>query len=631
MPLVNLNKRLERQDRISRTKSKRSLKKLLIRLFIILLILGVFVYLPLRGVYQSGRKMVASARAMNESFKQGNLDSIKGNIKDMREASNSLNTSLFFLVWVRIIPFAGGFYADAVHFAKAGGYELQAAETLVSTLDPYKNELGLNGTPVAGTDKVAQMVKILEEVIPQIDKVEPQIKKAADEVSSVDVDKYPENFGKYHLRAQVDAAKNFIMGAHYAITEAKDAVLVAPKALGTPDKKTYLLIFQNDKELRPTGGFMTAYAFLTLDKGRVSSSISDDIYRLDEKLLDVCRNKICPLTPPEPLVKYLPEANGKPRTAWSMRDSNLSPDIPTSLKDFEKMYNMLGDGQSFDGIILIDTNVVEELIKITGPIDVLGTTYSAEKDSRCDCPNVIYELEAYAQIIEKGEKDRKAILGTLMQQILARSLGAATDKLPEFINTGVKLATDKSMIFYMKDTETQKALSKLNWTGEIRPYTYDYLHINDANFAGGKSNLYVEEKVELDTTIKDGKVTHKLVIDYSNPRKYDSWLNQRNRDYLRIYVPKGAKLISSKGSDVKVETKEDLGRTYFEAFVEVRPENSRKIEFEYELPNKLQGNEYNLLIQKQPGSKDFEYTVKVNGKQKEKFNLETDKDLKISI
>jgi len=575
--------------------------------------------------------MVASARAMNESFKQGNLDSIKGNIKDMREASNSLNTSLFFLVWVRIIPFAGGFYADAVHFAKAGGYELQAAETLVSTLDPYKNELGLNGTPVAGTDKVAQMVKILEEVIPQIDKVEPQIKKAADEVSSVDVDKYPENFGKYHLRAQVDAAKNFIMGAHYAITEAKDAVLVAPKALGTPDKKTYLLIFQNDKELRPTGGFMTAYAFLTLDKGRVSSSISDDIYRLDEKLLDVCRNKICPLTPPEPLVKYLPEANGKPRTAWSMRDSNLSPDIPTSLKDFEKMYNMLGDGQSFDGIILIDTNVVEELIKITGPIDVLGTTYSAEKDSRCDCPNVIYELEAYAQIIEKGEKDRKAILGTLMQQILARSLGAATDKLPEFINTGVKLATDKSMIFYMKDTETQKALSKLNWTGEIRPYTYDYLHINDANFAGGKSNLYVEEKVELDTTIKDGKVTHKLVIDYSNPRKYDSWLNQRNRDYLRIYVPKGAKLISSKGSDVKVETKEDLGRTYFEAFVEVRPENSRKIEFEYELPNKLQGNEYNLLIQKQPGSKDFEYTVKVNGKQKEKFNLETDKDLKISI
>src|SRR3989344_5217364 len=400
MPLVNLNKRLERQDRISRTKSKRSLKKLLIRLFIILLILGVFVYLPLRGVYQSWRKMVASARAMNESFKQGNLDSIKGNIKDMREASNSLNTSLFFLVWVRIIPFAGGFYADAVHFAKAGGYELQAAETLVSTLDPYKNELGLNGTPVAGTDKVAQMVKILEEVIPQIDKVEPQIKKAADEVSSVDVDKYPENFGKYHLRAQVDAAKNFIMGAHYAITEAKDAVLVAPKALGTPDKKTYLLIFQNDKELRPTGGFMTAYAFLTLDKGRVSSSISDDIYRLDEKLLDVCRNKICPLTPPEPLVKYLPEANGKPRTAWSMRDSNLSPDIPTSLKDFEKMYNMLGDGQSFDGIILIDTNVVEELIKITGPIDVLGTTYSAEKDSRCDCPNVIYELEAYAQIIE---------------------------------------------------------------------------------------------------------------------------------------------------------------------------------------------------------------------------------------
>jgi hypothetical protein len=297
------------------------------------------------------------------------------------------------------------------------------------------------------------------------------------------------------------------------------------------------------------------------------------------------------------------------------------------------MYSLLGKGTPWDGIILIDTHVVEELIKITGPIEVFGTKYSADHDDRCNCPNVIYELENYAQVIEKGEQDRKAVLGTLMQQILARSLGASTEKLPEFINAGVKLANSKHIMFSMHDKKTQDALTELDWTGQIKPYAFDYLHINDSNFAGGKSNLYVEQKVELNiTTDNSGKVTDKLSITYNNPQKYDAWLNQRNRDYLRIYVPKGSKLISNKGSDVKVTTIEDeLGKTVFEAFLEIRPQNSRTIEFEYELPTNFSGNEYNLLIQKQGGKKPFEYEVKVNGRTKEKFLLDADKELKLSL
>ena len=143
----------------------------------------------------------------------------------------------------------------------------------------------------------------------------------------------------------------------------------------------------------------------------------------------------------------------------------------------------------------MDTAVVEELIKITGSIEVFGTTYSAENDKRCNCSNVVYELENYAQIIEKGQEDRKAILGTLMSQILARSLGTSTEKLPEFINAGVKLANSKHLMLYMHDEKTQSALSKLNWSGEIKQTNGDYLHINDANFAGGKSNLFFVQHI----------------------------------------------------------------------------------------------------------------------------------------
>jgi hypothetical protein len=378
---------------------------------------------------------------------------------------------------------------------------------------------------------------------------------------------------------------------------------------------------------------MTAYAFMKFDKGHISSSTSDDIYRLDERLLEICKSRVCPLTPPEPIAKYLPEANGKPRTAWSMRDSNLSPDVPTSMRQFESMYAYLGKNESFDGIILIDTHVVEELIKITGPIEVFGTQYSADFDKRCNCPNVIFELENYAQIIEKGENDRKAILGTLMQQIMARSLGSSTDKLPEFINAGVQLAGSKHILFYMHDSNTQSALTSLGWTGDIKQTKGDYLNVNNSNFAGGKSNLYVEQDSLLEINIdSSGKVKNKLTLNYKNDQKYNIWLNGINRDYVRVYVPKGAKLINSKGSDVAVTTiPEELGKTVFEAFIQIRPQNSRTLTLEYELPEKLTGKEYPILLQKQPGTKDFKYTIKINGKQKDSFNLNQDKDLKLSI
>ncbi len=634
MALQSLNKKLERLDRSrSYAAPRRRSKKWILKLFIVLVILAVAIYLPVRSMYASYKLLKVSAAQVNEGIKNNNLDQIKKGIVDTRVQVESVKGSLNWLFYLGFIPFAGGYYTDARHFVAAADYELKAAETMIQALEPSKAEIGFTGQPIPGQDKISQAVKIMDKVLPQIDKIEPQLKAAADEVQSIDVSKYPEKYGNTNVRSRVDTAKNFIIGAHYAVTKAKPALEVAPSALGQPSSKTYLMLFQNDKELRATGGFLTAYAFLTLDKGHLSTTKSDDIYRLDEKLLQVCQNKICPLTPPAPIVAYLPEANGKPRTAWSMRDSNLSPDLPVSMKQFESMYALLGEGVPFDGIITIDSQVVEELIAITGPVDVFGTTYSANTDSRCNCPNVIYELENYAEVASKGEADRKAVLGTLMQQILGRVLGAGNDKLPEFINAGVRLANDKHLMFYMHDQKTQQALAELGWTGQIKQTAGDYLHINDSNFAGGKSNLYVTEKVSYEATPGKTDTQVKLTIEYKNPQPFNIWLNGINRDYVRIYVPKGSTLTASKGSDNAVNTLQDetLNKTYFEAFIQVRPQNSRVLSFEYTIPYVPQGKEYDLIVQKQPGAKDHQYTIKINGSTKASFTLNNDQDLKLSF
>lgn len=626
MALVNLNKRLGLTYRGYRRKKVK--KEGILR---ILAILAIATIIPSFFIFLGLKETVTNGKALAASYKNQNFDEIKEKVSDTKNSLQKIDLSLNLLFWLRIIPIVGGYYSDIKGLSSAGVEELIAVEKILNKLESVKGELGFLNSPRSGPDRMSQAVKILEKSLPFLDEVSPNLKKAADSVRAIDTNKYPQNFRQFKLRKLLATTKNFITGSSAALGIGREALEVAPVAFGASDPKNYFMLFQNDKEIRPTGGFLTAYATLTMDKGQINTTTSDDIYRLDERLLATCESKICPLTPPDPIVKYLPEVDGKPRKAWSMRDSNMSPDLPTSAKEFERMYQLLGQGLPFDGIIYIDSQVVEELIELTGPIDVLGTTYSAEKDSRCNCPNVIYELESYAEIAAKGEQDRKAILGVLMQQILARSLGADVEKIPFILETVTRLANHKHIMFYMHDQSVQNALSKLNWTGEIKNYDGDYLHINDANFAGGKTNIYVEQEVTQEISVQEEGVKKKIIIEYKNPQPFSSWLNTINRDYVRFYVPKGSQLVSSKGSEVPVTTiEDDLGKTVFEAFIQVRPQNSRKLEIEYEVPYKPSG-EYKLLIQKQPGAKDFRYKIKVNGSQKAEFKLDQDKEFKFDI
>ena len=96
-----------------------------------------------------------------------------------------------------------------------------------------------------------------------------------------------------------------------------------------------------------------------------------------------------------------------------------------------------------------------------------------------------------------------------------------------------------------------------------------------------------------------------------------------------MYVPKGSELITAEGLEKTENPYEDLGRTVFAGFFKLRPEGVSKVTLKYKLPFKV-SKEYKLLIQKQPGTDGFLYTVNV-GKQTEEFKLKTDKELKFDL
>ncbi len=468
-------------------------------------------------------------------------------------------------------------------------------------------------------------------ITPRIDDISNYVTLAKTEIDAVDPNHYPNIWLGSKVRTGLEKLKKLTDEGSTFISDAKPLIKILPNLLGDPTEKKYLILFQNDKELRPTGGFITAFAIFRLDHGIVHVDTSSDIYTIDNTI----SNK--PVAP-RPLLLYLPKV-----PQFNLRDSNLSPDFVTSMQTFMDMYKKAPGSTKVDGVIAVDTTALIAAMNILGDIQVDGGTYSTKNDPRCNCPQVIYALEEYAdQPLQIIKQNRKGIIGDLMYAIMNKAF-SSSPKLywgPLF-QTILTETSQKHILFDSFNKDAQAGLEALNASGRILSFNGDYLHINEANFGGAKSNLFVTEAVTQNYEVKsDGSIAKTVTINYKNPfppsdcnlAHGNLCLNAVLRDWIRIYVPKGSQLVTSQGSEVKLTSYEELGKTVFEGFLTVRPQGVAKFTITYTLPFKLAANSsLPVLIQKQPGTNDFDYIIQVNGKQTDEFPLLTDKTLKLKL
>lgn len=606
------------------------IKKMFKPLGIIFVILLVLIGIPAISVYASYKKTANEAKVAYDAVKSQDIDKLSSQLPKLKESLEQTKTRLRLFVYLKPIPVLGSYYNDGQRFVNVGINAIDASQVVVEILKPHADELGIRAqsTPTSADagKRLPVLVKVFETLLPQIEKIAPDLTAMRQDMDKISPNRYFD-IGSVKLRSDIKTAKNLINQAENLVTTSRPAIEVFPQIMGADSPKTYLVLFQNDKELRPSGGFLTAYTFLTLDKGELKTSGSDDIYHLDETIDRVCLRKICNLKPPAPIVKYLPEPTGKQKQAIESRDSNISPDWQSASKEFERFYAIAG-GRQIDGIIAVDTFLVQDLLEVVGEIKVAGYNQEFNKD------NIVQELLGYANVVFAGQPGRKAFLGDVMNSIFTAMLQSPREKLIPLFEVLIGSLNEKHVLLYFHDQKAQNSAEHFSWAGRIKDYDGDYLHINDANFAGGKSNLFVTSEVKQEIDIaSDGTVTKTVTINYKNPQKYDTRLNPGLRDWVRLFVPKGSQLVSAEGSQTQVVASEDLGKTVFEGFHIVRPQGASRLIFKYTLPFKVQkGSEYRLLIQKQPGTEGPRHTIDAKGRKVDKpFELTTDKEIKFKV
>ncbi|MBI2404936.1 DUF4012 domain-containing protein, partial [Candidatus Gottesmanbacteria bacterium] len=298
---------------------------------------------------------------------------------------------------------------------------------------------------------------------------------------------------------------------------------------GFTEKKTYLLLFQNSMELRPTGGFIGSVGLATLSEGKILDLQIQDVYTVDGQLKGH-------VDPPTPIAEFLGQEH------WYLRDSNWDPDFGKSGERAAWFYEK-ETGVKVDGVIAINVPVIDDLLFATGPIEL------GDYNDRITAENFFGKSLYYTQSgFFPGSTQKKDFLGTLAHAIITKlTTQKGTDPLLVFraITQGLQR---HDVLFFLKDPQLSRLVASLEWGGVVpgkqicesykESCLFDYFAIVDANVSVNKVNYFVKRDIVRQVTIEEsGAIAETILISYKNTSVGDSGGGGQYRNYARFYIP----------------------------------------------------------------------------------------------
>lgn len=413
--------------------------------------------------------------------------------------------------------------------------------------------------------------------------------------------------------------------------------------LGKDRKMRYLLAFQNNAEMRPTGGFIGSYAQMDVLHGAIV-----DLELPGGGTYDVQGQLSAFVQPPAPIALVNPR--------WEFHDANWFPDFPTSAQKLLWFYSKAG-GPTVDGVIAVNASLMPDILALLGPIEM------PEYDRVIDSENFLFETQKMVEedyveyqdlTTDRTAPAPKQFLGDLAPKLLDRAQSAEPPTLLSIMQRIGQGLSEKDIQIFFQDNALQSQMETLGWSGSIKQTSGDSLMIIDTNLGGGKTDSVISEDVGLHVQIaSDGTISNTVTITKTHHGLATALFESANNvDYIRLYVPQGSTLVHAEGftppptdafdtTDLPLTPDPDLalvmsnltkdtasntdiwneeGKTVFGNWIQVGPGKTSTISFTYTLPFRVSFSEdtgllaqakarlgfknlsdYTLLIQKQSG------------------------------
>ncbi len=378
------------------------------------------------------------------------------------------------------------------------------------------------------------------------------------------------------------------------VTNAGKIARSLPDLLGVNKTKTYLVLFQNNMELRPTGGFIGSFALVSFSSGKLDEVSIQDIYSADGQLKGH-------VEPPQPIKKYLGEAN------WFLRDSNWDPDFPVSAERAEWFLDKEID-VPVDGVIAIDLNAIKDLLEAIGPI------YLSDYQTSITYDNFYEKTQSQVEGNFFPGSTKKANFITALAKEMTNALILNKDsnktKLAKIIYNNLEA---RHIQVFLHNNLAKEALSNLNWDGAFNYPNCsgncfsDLLGLVEANLGVNKSNYYIERKYSISVSLQEELLKKNLSVTYKNDANLAMGNSGIYKAYTRLVVPLNSVLefIEVGNNPLQPDIETVAGRKEIGFYFELLPGQTKTVNISWQVAQHLSLNragEYLMYIRKQAGT-----------------------------
>lgn len=402
------------------------------------------------------------------------------------------------------------------------------------------------------------------------------------------------------------------------LLSSREMIDLIPEIIGIKEKRTYLILFQNNMEIRPGGGFIGSFGLLSLEEGRFVGMEVYDVYTADGQL----RGHV---EPPKKLKEFLG------LSGWYLRDSNWSPDFPTNAARAEWFLEK-EIGRTVDGVIGINLFVAQRILQAVGEIEIPDYKEKINADNFFE--KATYHIEAG---FFPGSSKKSDFLGSVSRILLNKLENADQKTRARVLSALIESLEQKDIVMSLHRVKAANLLAKNNWDGAVKNAScqkrenncfQDYLMVNEANVGVNKANYFLKRSLEQKISIGDGGlVEEKLTISYENKSPENVFPAGDYKTYLRLLVPIGSRPqecyiinpdFERQAEECVLEELLEQERKVFAFSVVVPVKEKRKVEIVYKLSEerRFQGGEYLLFVQKQPGAFNDSYQLTISYPQR---------------
>ncbi len=497
-------------------------------------------------------------------------------------------------------------------------------ESMAGALERFQNlQLAENVQP----EESQPLTPAVQDIQKQLKEASQALEKSKAHIRDLDVSALPSE-----VQSEVNSFQEKLPFFESAAKQGSAFLDFLLGVLGHNNPQKYLVLFQNNSEIRPGGGFIGSYAEINVFQGKVRDLNVQGVYRLDGQLHEK-------IIPPRPLQRITPN--------WGMRDSNWFLDFRKNAQLASDFYEKAGGG-TVDGVLAITPTVIEDVLEVTGPVEF------PQYDMRITAHNFRSQIQEHTEFEYDREVNRpKKILADFTPLLLDRLSGLPQEKLSRVFEGLIQNLERKHAMFWFRDKPLQRYITQQGWGGRVLSSEKDYLSVVHSNVAGYKTDKVMEDKLDYEVELtEEGKVhaTLKITRTHHGNSSDKIFYNSQNRDYIKVYTPKGSELIDARGATIRdywarvdyekepgwkaldalstfrdsfrVDQKTgthiftESGKTVFGNWLFTNPGKTSTLTLKYELPFRLSGSSatYSLLVQKQPGAKPATLQVGLNGK-----------------